>query len=1691
MKKLTIFTLLAFCIGFMNAQETFTYTESFDKAFAKISRTDAKTGLLYDRVVPFARLDNYDPAKDVTDTSNANHFIQAYSELSRAAFLPKTQFPITIKELETMISEMQNDRVPIGLLHYQYDAINIPVASQKIMYNQDSVLVENPSCTASLYTQKNAFVASPLVKRIQNGTVTFIIDKKFTFDNTTTPISKLQIDFGDGTGVRNVSLNSSITVNYNSEGIKIVHIIATCSNGTKLKAFAKINYTSQPTTRSIPTPHRPYTDDEISANISYNGFGKGTIRTYYANPDMILRKPILIVDGFDPENVRLFEKHNNGGASFWAMLNYPGGHVGMELINKGYDLVVLDLPEGGTYIEKNAMVCIEVINEINRRLQANGSTEEIVVVGPSMGGQITRYALAYMEQNPNVNTNYGKHNCRLWISFDSPHQGANISLGAQAFMHYYGCVGGEVEAEKVWDNTINCIAAKQMLLKQYNMYSSFITFPSNNSTCNLHIYQNSPNSYHTNYYNTMNQLGHPSDLRKIAISNGSLNGTRTGTGCGEAIELDLALNVRLSRIQLFPNSGICELFYGMWQTKANILFGFRNKLHVYAKADSQCSIDAAPGGTYNTFGQIEDAANNMKYVDKTTKWIDNHCFMTTTSVLDINGNMNYCTDISTRDLVAEGKTPFASYWGPLSKNMEHISFDQHLVNWVLNEIETYTIGAREITICGQQDYSVHLPDGVSSSTQVQWTCSDNLKIVSGQGTKTIQVKCTGNGDDAWVQATVASLTHTRNNSDIELTTSKKQLKKFHIAVTESTNPYLSVPTNITQNTLLDGTYEMLETVHVNSNATLTVSGTIYAAPAAKLIVHPGGKLIIDGGRFTNFCDDELWQGIEVHGNPNNPSQDALEQGFVELKNAAIVEGAHIGILVGSSNSSENYGGGILQAKDCRFVNCAIGAEFKPYMRFRSTQELSNKSSFYKCEFIWNHDFLAERKPSVSFTHVKLSGVGRVIFTACTFQNNDIRNNNTQGIYAHNSGVLVTGITSQNFTDYPPEIIQPTIFKGLTYGIYYEKSTSIALIPIANVAQNMIREHNKLLFYVNRKLTVLYSDFTGNVQGVFNTNAQNSTISHNTFKLANICTTSIVGGSIPTDGLSSKGMKKSEIDNMYEPIFNQAFGVGINLNASTGYTISGNTFTIINDDSPGIGIHVKNSGSAPNIIDNNYFDRLQFGILSNGRNRESIGDHGLQLLCNTFTKECQNGIAIASPNGIAQYQGTEKKSAGNTFPQVRNADEWDIYTSPKIPIFYHYNPNVVNEEPKNRTRPYIVLSEASQSRNCGFSFRWDKSISEMAFLIKSARIKYANLLYNYNNLIDGGSTDQLLAELELSWNKTAWEIRDDLLKQSPYLSSEVILEVAEKGILPHAMLLEICLENPDATRKEGLLYTLQYEIANPLPGYMCDLIIENWENMTIRTRLEAALAEAALELEYISRHLINLYNDETNEKINYTDSIIHILEHLPNVEAVYELADIYADRHQFDMAGKKLNDLFNSKLSENEREELAAMQVWHYFIENYAKRKDSVPTLSLEDIGLLQNLAETNTKAGDRAKSLFYYYSDCRYNYHVEPELPDFIEPRSKESVNSQDVLNELYNEISVYPNPAKSYATFAYEFQPEIQTSILQIYDAKGSLVLSAPLAGNAGHYLWDTRKVSSGTYSYTIISDSKRISNGKVVVKK
>ena len=155
---------------------------------------------------------------------------------------------------------------------------------------------------------------------------------------------------------------------------------------------------------------------------------KGTVYVYTADPNSPIDWPVIITDGFDHGNKRTWNSAVPGDMSLYQYFNQA------DMIEKakeaGVDFFVLDFDRGSWYIQINAQLLIELINRVN----ALNPQRELVVLGPSMGGLVARYALAFMESKGMP------HNTRLFISLDAPHRGANIPIGLQEFVFFLTAV---------------------------------------------------------------------------------------------------------------------------------------------------------------------------------------------------------------------------------------------------------------------------------------------------------------------------------------------------------------------------------------------------------------------------------------------------------------------------------------------------------------------------------------------------------------------------------------------------------------------------------------------------------------------------------------------------------------------------------------------------------------------------------------------------------------------------------------------------------------------------------------------------------------------------------------------------------------------------------------------------------------------------------------------------------------------------------------------------------------------------------------------------------------------------------------------------------------------------------------------------------------------------------------------------
>lgn len=169
----------------------------------------------------------------------------------------------------------------------------------------------------------------------------------------------------------------------------------------------------------------------------------GFARVYYGDRNRGLVRPVLMADGF-----------NLGRSDLDAL--YRGLEAGFPLISslkqRGRDVVLIGFDDRGASILDNAQTATAAIQ---RTVASRLGDTRLMVGGFSMGGIVTRYALAKLEYQRM------DHQTAAYFSYDSPHRGAAIPIGLQAFSHF-------IPVPNDFAKQMNSTAARQMLWRHYN-----------------------------------------------------------------------------------------------------------------------------------------------------------------------------------------------------------------------------------------------------------------------------------------------------------------------------------------------------------------------------------------------------------------------------------------------------------------------------------------------------------------------------------------------------------------------------------------------------------------------------------------------------------------------------------------------------------------------------------------------------------------------------------------------------------------------------------------------------------------------------------------------------------------------------------------------------------------------------------------------------------------------------------------------------------------------------------------------------------------------------------------------------------------------------------------------------------------------------------------------------------------------
>lgn len=666
--------------SFIFSISVFAQDKSYD-----LLKDKTETKILYDRVFGISNATGQRKS-EIT----SNYFLQVYHEIQRADYLER--LPKLEKLREAANSGFVQNQVPLSILITDFEKINpAAIENGNLFLNGNQQFQAHPEAN-HIFDKYSVNLIAPLLSKFKSNQVNFILKDELIFNTSNRTIQSISIKSDEEENWKTISRNIPFKIDFNSNGKQIVFCKIQFTNGESITESFTINTENKNTTmahRTAQNSLQPNVVNTITATIPYQGYGEaaaylgqGEYELFPDTVDGVLDKPIFLIDGFDPGDARNI-------ATIYAGLNYgTGQNLADNLRALGFDIILVNFPtytrpntttvvDGGVdFIQRNAFILVELINLINSQ---KVGTQKNVVIGPSMGGLIARYALRYMEMN-SLN-----HDTRLYISFDSPHQGANVPIGFQHMFNYmaYGPLGS-VSVQPVVDGLIKSPAARQMLIDHMDGHlQNGSAFEFQTASASL-VPTGAPN-YRNAFQTELNTMGFPATVRNISISNGASNGTMNYSPDFEVMNHTFnvsstqraIINLRFTPAANQTNE--VSRFRGqqwfiIWITGYESLANSKSPTYT-------AGLDSAPGGRFDLSGFENSLGTDPLLTEFFTNLnVDYFTFIPTWSSMAISGTNNLYTPVT-----GSSVTPFVASSIP-TVNENHVTLNQTNVTFAWNEI---------------------------------------------------------------------------------------------------------------------------------------------------------------------------------------------------------------------------------------------------------------------------------------------------------------------------------------------------------------------------------------------------------------------------------------------------------------------------------------------------------------------------------------------------------------------------------------------------------------------------------------------------------------------------------------------------------------------------------------------------------------------------------------------------------------------------------------------------------------------------------------------------------------------------------------------------------------------------------------------------------------------------------------------
>jgi len=591
----------------------------------------ATTGVLYDRVLPLAHLEQLD-GRAGGPVVDRDRWKQGYDELRRAS-LGAPVGPSLADVEASARSAARSGVLPLAFFDRAFDRVRPSAMSDGSLRIEAGRVV--PTAGAAPLEAARAVAGAVLAPAAYRGAdVTFRLDRERWFGDA--PPAAVRVDFGDGLGERPVAFGEPVRVHYGTTGTK-----------TLVASFVRVDGSVGVTRFAYPVAAlaAPLPDDtlHVTASIAYQGaYGTGDAYVDLAPGHSAIANPVVVIEGFDLDNSMYWDQ-------LYALLNEQ--NLLEDLRADGYDAVVLNFTDATLPVQENAFVVEALIEQVQAMIAPQAT---MALVGASMGGLCSRYALTYMDAHSIP------YRVRTWISFDGPQAGADIPLGLQYWISFFS---GQSTDAAAFLTALDSPAARQMLLYHFGSTSGTSA---------------APDPQRAALVSDLASLGDwPQTTRRVAVANGS--GTAENQGFSPGAQLiqysySGALVALTGNVWAVPDHATRQIFQG----SLRILLSTTTQ---NVTVDNTDPWDGAPGGSRASMAQLD--STQAPYGDIVALH-PSHCFIPTISSLALATSDPFFDVSAAGDVSA--LTPFDAVFWP-DTNEEHVLLTPANAAFVKGEIE--------------------------------------------------------------------------------------------------------------------------------------------------------------------------------------------------------------------------------------------------------------------------------------------------------------------------------------------------------------------------------------------------------------------------------------------------------------------------------------------------------------------------------------------------------------------------------------------------------------------------------------------------------------------------------------------------------------------------------------------------------------------------------------------------------------------------------------------------------------------------------------------------------------------------------------------------------------------------------------------------------------------------------------------